>query len=157
MSSLNHFCSTNVQKIWYSGAFVYNCIYVYVCIYYTSGGRIYINVRRRGKYANLISDTIIFFCTRRRRRRRCCADEFARKPARIICLSLSENGKLPVSRRGRRGTVHATFFIFSPAFIIYFFYSRAMVGGVNDVDEREGRYICQRIPFQPPRHHATRT
>lgn len=114
------------------------CVCVSVCIYYTSGGRIYINVRRRSKYANLISDTIIFFRTRCRRRHRQCADEFVQKLARIICLSLSENGKLRTSKCGWCGTVYATFFIFQPAFIIYFFYLRAWVRGVNDVDKREG-------------------
>lgn len=125
VSSLNHFCPTNKQKIWYPGAIVFvmftyiylylYIIYVWMCVYihiihirscnviytyyihlYTSGDRIYINECRRSKYANLVSDTIIFFCTRRHWSCHChrCADVFVQKPTRIICLSLSENGKL---------------------------------------------------------------
>jgi len=103
-----------------------------------SGDRIYINECRRSKYANLVSDTIIFFCTRCHwsRHRRRCADVFVQKPTRIICLSLSEHGKLwadgaicsVCARNARRS-------LFSMAFFLYDGRKKGGAGGYTSAKE----------------------
>lgn len=96
--------------LWYT----YKYIYKYICT--CPGEGIYISERRCSEYANPVSDTIIFFC----------ADVFAQKPARIICLSRSENGKLRTVARGalvRRSLFGREYFF------IFYVYAQGLANG----------------------------